>query len=95
MHAYVVIRTNLTRHSRQEKEERGCFATKDLNDQFDACHELFRHFQVAFDHSMTHKAKAPDGLDAFKLDKSDGAICKPSGAFTLCVIEWAKANHIS
>ena len=62
------------------KGREGWFTNKDLNVQFDACHELFRHFHpvenygmwFAFDHYMTHKAKAPDGLDASKLNKSDG-----------------------
>ena len=44
------------------KGRKGWFLNKDLNDQYDACHELFRHFHpvenydmwFAFDHSMTH-----------------------------------------
>ena len=31
-----------------------------------------------FDHSMTHEAEAPDGLDASKLNKSDGGANVPN-----------------
>ena len=62
------------------KAREGWFTNADLNIQFDACYVLLRHFHpvedydiyVAFDNSMTHKAKSPDGLDASKLNKSDG-----------------------
>ena len=56
-----------------------------MNIQFKACHELFGHFHpfddcelwFGFDKSMTHKAEAPDGLDASKLNKSDGGANVP------------------
>ena len=58
----------------------GWFTNAHLNEQFRNCLILFRHYHplehfdlyFGFDHSMTHKAKSPDGLDASKLNKSDG-----------------------
>ena len=58
----------------------GWFTNAHLNEQFRNCLILFRHYHpleqfdlyFGFNHSMTHKAKAPDGLDASKLNKSDG-----------------------
>ena len=52
----------------------------DLNKQIDATYLLFRYYHpskkydicFAFDNSMTHMAKSPDGLDATKINISDG-----------------------
>ena len=62
------------------KNREGMFTNKDLNDQIDATYLLSRHYHpadkydrcFAFDISMTHKAKSPDGLDATKINRSDG-----------------------
>ena len=58
----------------------GWFTNAHLNEQFRNYLILFRHYHpleqldlyFGFDHSMTHKAKSPYGLDASKLNKSDG-----------------------
>ena len=62
------------------KGREGLFTNKDLNEQYDACHILFRYFHpvdfygvwCGFDNSLTLKAKSHDGLDATKLNRSDG-----------------------
>ena len=62
------------------KNREGMFTNKDLNDQIDATYLLSRYYHpadkydrcFAFDISMTHKAKSPDGLDATKINRSDG-----------------------
>ena len=56
------------------KNRGGWFTNKDLNDHIDATYLLFRHYHpadkhdicFAFDNSMTHKAKSPDGFDLQK-----------------------------
>ena len=63
-----------------DNNREGWFTNKDLNDHIDATYLLFRHYHPAdkydicfpFDNSMTHKAKSLDGLDATKINKSDG-----------------------
>ena len=46
-----------------------------LVDQFNGCIDVIRHYHtdceliIAFDNSMTHRARAPDGLDANRLNK--------------------------
>jgi hypothetical protein len=56
----------------------GWFTNADLVKQLDDCAALFKHLHpdkdihVFFDNSMTHRARAPDGLDASKLNLSDG-----------------------
>ena len=60
------------------KNRQGWFTNKDLNNQFEGCADLIRQLHpdadiyTLFDNSMTHRAKAPDGLDASALNKSDG-----------------------
>ena len=62
------------------KNRVGWFTNNDLNNQIDATYLLLRHYHlagkydicIAFDNSMTHNAKSPDGLDATKINKSDG-----------------------
>ena len=56
----------------------GWFTNQHLVDQFNGCIEVLRYHHpnceltIAFDNSMTHRARAPDGLDANRLNKSDG-----------------------
>jgi hypothetical protein len=56
----------------------GWFTNQHLVDQFNSCLPVLRHYHpdcdlvVAFDNSMTHRARAPDGLDASRLNKGDG-----------------------
>ena len=60
------------------KNSEGWLTNKDLNEQIDVNYVLFRHYHpvekydlcLAFDDSMTHKAKSPDGVDAYK-NRSD------------------------
>lgn len=53
----------------------GWFTNQHLVDQFNLCLPVLNHFHpdcellVAFDNSMTHRARAPDGLDATRLNK--------------------------
>lgn len=60
------------------KARDGWFKNQDLNSQFEDCADLMRQLHpnadiyTLFDNSMTHRAKAPDGLDASALNKSDG-----------------------
>lgn len=54
----------------------GWFTNQHLVDQFNSCLPVLQHFHpqcellVAFDNSMTHRARAPDGLDARLLNKA-------------------------
>jgi hypothetical protein len=56
----------------------GWFTNKDLVDQFIACEPLLKRLHpdcdllISFDNSMTHHARAPDGLDVSLLNLSDG-----------------------
>jgi hypothetical protein len=56
----------------------GWFTNKDLVEQFNELTPLIRSLHpecdivIAFDNSMTHHAKVPDGLDVSKLKLSDG-----------------------
>ena len=79
----MIMMLNLIKSSRSfeaGKGREGLFTNKDLNEQYDACNILFRYFHpvefyeiwCGFDNSLTHMAKSPDGLDAIKLNKSDG-----------------------
>ena len=60
------------------KNRDGWFTNKDLVEQLHKCAPLFKHFHpdtdihVFFDNSMTHRARAPDGLDATRPNNSDG-----------------------
>ena len=60
------------------KNREGWFTNKDLVEQFDKLTPLIRRIHpesdivIAFDNSMTHHAKVPDGLDVSKLKLSDG-----------------------
>jgi hypothetical protein len=60
------------------KAREGWFTNDDLVKQFKRCALLLRQLHpdadifVFFDNSMTHRARAPDGLDASKLNLSDG-----------------------
>jgi hypothetical protein len=53
----------------------GWFTNQHLVDQFHGCIDALRHYHpdceltIAFDNSMTHRARAPDGLDAKRLNK--------------------------
>lgn len=53
----------------------GWFTNQHLVDQFHGCIDAIRHYHpdceltIAFDNSMTHRARAPDGLDAKRLNK--------------------------
>ena len=61
----------------------GWFTNQHLVDQFNSYLPVLRHFHpncdlvVAFDNSMTHRARAPDGLDASRLNKGDGGESVP------------------
>jgi hypothetical protein len=56
----------------------GWFTNQHLVNQFDSCLHVLKHYHpdcnlvIAFDNSMTHRARAPDGLDASRLNKGDG-----------------------
>lgn len=56
----------------------GWFTNQHLVDQFNCCLHVLKHYHpacdlvIAFDNSMTHRARAPDGLDASRLNKGDG-----------------------
>ena len=60
------------------KGRQGWFTNQHLNNQFKDSADLIRQLHpdadiyTLFDNSMTHRAKAPDGLDASALNKSDG-----------------------
>jgi hypothetical protein len=60
------------------KNREGWFTNKDLVEQFNELTPLIRSLHpecdivIAFDNSMTHHAKVPDGLDVSKLKLSDG-----------------------
>lgn len=60
------------------KNRDGWFTNKDLIEQFNDLKQLFQDVHegkdiiIAFDNSMTHRKKAPDGLDITALNKSDG-----------------------
>ena len=85
------------------KAREGWFTNEDLNLQFKACHHLFRcihplndcELWFDVDHSMTHKAEAPDGLDASKLNKSDGGanVPKMRGSYYDAVVNGV-TNHV-
>ena len=53
----------------------GWFTNQHLVDQFNGCIDVIRHYHadceliIAFDNLMTHRARAPDGLDANRLNK--------------------------
>lgn len=53
----------------------GWFTNQHLVNQFNACVDVLRHYHpnceltIAFDNSMTHRARAPDGLEASRLNK--------------------------
>lgn len=57
----------------------GWFTNDDLVKQFEKCVPLFKDFHpdmdlyIAFDNSMTHRARAPDGLDSSRLNLKDGS----------------------
>jgi hypothetical protein len=56
----------------------GWFTNEDLVKRFQGCVGLMKELHlnielvIAFDISMTHRARAPDGLDASRLNFSDG-----------------------
>ena len=56
----------------------GWFTNQHLVNQFDSCLHVLKHYHpdrnlvIAFDNSMTHRARAPDVLDASRLKKGDG-----------------------
>jgi hypothetical protein len=56
----------------------GWFTNEDLVKQFENCVDFFKELHpnqdlvIAFDNSMTHRAKAPDGLDASAMNLKDG-----------------------
>ena len=60
------------------KNREGWFTNDDLVKQLNACMPMMRKLHpnmdlvFAFDNSMTHRAAPPDGLDARKLNLSDG-----------------------
>ena len=60
------------------KNLEGWFTNNDLVEQFNESTPLIRSLHpecdifIAFDNSMTHHAKVPDGLDVSKLKLSDG-----------------------
>ncbi len=62
------------------KGRQGWFTNLHLNNQYEYCADLMRQLHpnadiyTLFDNSMTHRAKAPDGLDASALNKSDGGV---------------------
>jgi hypothetical protein len=58
----------------------GWFTKADLVKQLDECAESFSHLHkdmsiyIFFKNSMTHRARAPDALDATRLNLSDGGV---------------------
>jgi hypothetical protein len=59
----------------------GWFTNQHLVNQFNGCIDVIRHYHpnceltIAFDNSMTHRARAPDGLEASRLNKVNRYVC--------------------